>query len=525
MGVAVVSSAVLMKMTKPPEVTVTMNQSGLKSLKSDDVEFLENGAFKVEQVLLKKRNGATYVGPAIGTLDFDQERQELTDTLPWGTIKIGYRASGNKLTLTMTTTNSSGTETIQGLYYIPLTLRFPEKVKEYDGSTPLLMHNVGQVAAVKVSYGSGTLAVVSEDNAKPLMVGFPWATNRPDNTKFPLSVHTGRVNSYPDSYPTINRPITPGNTDTYVVTLRFGRADAAENKLAGDAYEKFAETFPAQLNWPDRRAIGAIFLASAQENRSSTNPRGWFGDASLNVTTPAGEAEFRKRILSVADESIRIMREMHAQGAVTWDPEGQEFSHATSYIGDPRLVDTLAPEMTPVVDEYFDRFRKAGFRVGICIRPQSLRLSADKRSAAQESVSDPTQLLIDKIAYAKKRWGVSLVYLDSNTNPTDPNALDASIVAKVAAAFPDCLLIPEHSNLRYYSYSIPYAELRHGQFGTLDSVHRAYPNASSLIYTADGPLDLYHAELASAVKRGDILMYRTWYPDPQNEKVKSLYKP
>jgi len=133
--------------------------------------------------------------------------------------------------------------------------------------------------------------------------------------------------------------------------------------------------------------------------------------------------------------------------------------------------------------------------------------------------------LIDKIAYAKNRWGTTIIYLDSNTNsPQDPSPLDAAAVQKVASKFPDCLLIPEHSNLRYYSYSIPYAELRGGRAGTTEAVRHTYPNAATLVYTADGPLDLYKAQLSEGIKHGDILMYRTWWPDPQNEKVRLLYK-
>jgi hypothetical protein len=49
-----------------------------------------------------------------------------------------------------------------------------------------------------------------------------------------------------------------------------------------------------------------------------------------------------------------------------------------------------------------------------------------------------------------------------------------------------------------------------------------YPEAFSVIYTADGPLDLYQKRLTNSVKQGDVLMYRTWFPDPQNEKVKAL---
>jgi hypothetical protein len=186
-------------------------------------------------------------------------------------------------------------------------------------------------------------------------------------------------------------------------------------------------------------------------------------------------------------------------------------------------VDMLAPEMADVIDEYFDRFRKAGLRTGVTVRPELLRVTPDKKSASQTPVPDPTDLLIDKIAYAKKRWGVSLIYIDSNVNTSDPNPLDASIIEKVAVTFPDCLLIPEHSNLRYYAYSAPYGQLTGGIYGTPDAVREIYPKAFSAIYTADGLLDIYRDGLKNGVKHGDILMYRTWFLDPQNQKVKALY--
>jgi hypothetical protein len=355
------------------------------------------------------------------------------------------------------------------------------------------------------------------------MVGFPWANNRPTSTEYPLSVHTDRVHSYPDSYPTLKRSILPKGSDQFVVSLRFGRANTTEDKLVGDVSKRFAETFPSQLNWPDRRAVGAMFLATAGQNWP-TNPRGWFNDSHVNVLTPSGRQEFRNRLLTWVETSIEIMRDMNAQGVITWDPEGQEFAPGTSFVGDPRLVDTLAPEMAEVADEYFSRFRAAGLRVGITIRPQSLKIAADKKSGSQMPVDDPTQLMIDKVSYAKKRWGITMIYIDSNINSTDPNPLDASIIQKLTAAFPDCLFIPEHSSLQYYAYSAPYQEVVKGLISTPDLVRATYPHAFSLIYTGDGLLDLYRTGLSAAVKHGDVLMYRTWYSDPQNEKVKALYK-
>jgi hypothetical protein len=521
-GVAALSFGLVhLYSTRLPSVTVEFSPAGIKSIKSGNVDFLENGGFSIQGVELRKPTGEVYFGPTLGSTDVRADRKEITKTLPWGVIKIGVATSGNRMTMTIVTTNTSNSETIQGLWYQPLTLRFPSKVKEYDGSTPLLAHDVGEVAATRVSFGTGTLAVVAEDLEKPLMVGFPWALDRPTNTVFPLSVHTDRVKMYPDSYPTIHRPIAPHQSEQFVISLRFGQANTSDEKLMGDVYRRYAQVFPSQLKWSDRRPIGAIFLAAGSPGWP-TNPRGWFGDQRLNVMTAEGRSAFKQRVLNLADNSIAILHEMNAQGMITWDIEGQEFAHATTYIGDPRAVDTLAPEMADVADEYFARFRDAGLRTGICIRPQLLRLAPDKASATQVPAADPAGLLMDKIAYAKKRWGVAMFYIDTNVNPDDPNPMDPALIQKVAAAFPDCLLIPEHATLRYYAYSMPFRELRHGLLTTPDLVREIYPNASTLIYTADGPLDYYHASLKDAVKHGDTLIYRTWYRDPQNDKVRTL---
>jgi hypothetical protein len=521
-GVAGTATAVIMRVTRPPEVTISITDAGLTSLKADKVEYLDNGNFVVEQITLRKPSGETYRASSAATQDVNPERQEVTKSYLWGKVKTNYLVSKNKLTLKITTTNASTTDTIQGVRYTPFSLRFPDKLKEYDGNIPLLANNLGEVAMVKTSWSTGTMAIVSEDIDKPLMIGFPWALDRPANLRYPLDVNIDRVESFPDSFPTIKRRIPPGGSDTFVVSLRFGRANATESALIGDMSKRFAEAFPMELKWTDHRPIGAIFLASQQEDWA-TNPRGWLQNPRLNIHTPHGLAELRQGILSLADSSIQIMRDMNAQGALTWDPEGQEFAKAINYAGDPRMVDTLAPEMSPILDEYFDRFIKAGVRVGICVRPQQLTLAADHKSWVQKPVDDPAALLMEKIAYAKKRWGATIFYLSGNTNAADPNPIDPNIVQKVAEAFPDCLLLAEHSTLRYYAYAVPYCELRQGSLGTPASVRETYPKAFSLIYTVDGPLDLYKDGLSAAVKKGDMVMYRTWFADPQNEKVKSLY--
>jgi hypothetical protein len=520
-GAAALGSVVYVKTQALPDVVTTFHSEGLAELKVGGFNFLDSGDFKVSSIVLRKPSGETYDGDCSGTVATDMAARQVTNTYPWGKVRVTYATDRNRLTMRIETQNTSP-DTIQELWYSPMTLRFPHKVAEYDGSIPLMVDSVGSPGILHVSYGSGSLVAAADDAEKPLQLGLPWATDRPTSTVFPLTINTGRVKSLPDSYPMINRPIPPGASDLYVLSLRFGRPSDTTMELAHDVLERYAKEFPATLNWPDRRPIGAIFLASAATEWPK-NPRGWLMDQNLDVTTPTGRAQLRHRILELADSSIAILRDMNAQGAITWDIEGQEFAHSISYIGDPRMAAQLAPEMQGIMDDYFRVFRDAGFRVGVCVRPQHL-VWTPGRQPKQEAAADPADELINKIAYAKGHWGASLIYIDSNVNSFDSNPLDADVIKRVAAQFPDVLLIPEHSTPRYYAYAAPYKELRQGYVSTDAAINAIYPKAFTLIYTADGPLDFNRKTLSAAVRHGDSLIYRTWFHDPQNEKVKALYK-
>jgi hypothetical protein len=237
------------------------------------------------------------------------------------------------------------------------------------------------------------------------------------------------------------------------------------------------------------------------------------------VTTPAGLAVFRTRVLAWADQSVAILKDLNAQGMITWDIEGEQFPHPTTYLCDPRVLAQAAPEMEPIADEYFRKFTSAGLRVGVCVRPQTLTLTG--QGASQDPAADPAQVLIDKIAYAKSRWGASIFYIDSNGDPNVP--LDADIIQRVAATHPDVLLVPEHENTRYYAYSAPYRELRQDQVATPDEARAAYPSAFGVIYVADGNMGRYFNDLVTAVRHGDILMTRAWFADSANADVKRVY--
>ena len=501
-----------------PQLTLAMNSSGVKSLRYRNTELLGFGEFRVLEILLKDSKGNLRPANLNGSSRVDIVHNSWTGSYSWGTVSADYKVVGSRLNITIRTRNLSQ-DIIESVAYEPIGFKFPRKVREYDGVVPLLSHNIGNPALVTMSFGKGTLVLADEDVRKPLLIGFPWALDKPTNTLFPLRVNTGRDQRFPDMLPYIHRPIAPGAEDSLTLSLRFGPPGSSPLVLGKDVLERFAQAYPSQLKWKDRRPIGSVILATLNA-KWPANPRGWFLNPTLDVTKPEGRADFKQRMLKTADTTVGILKDMNAQGMIMWDVEGEESPTAT-YVGDPRQFADFAPEMADVADEFFKKFRDAGLRVGVCIRATEAVWSPDHRTAFQLESPNPEKLLLDKITWAKRRWGATLFYLDSNGEPARP--LDAGILERLSAAEPDVLIVPEQKNVRYFASTAPYFDMREGLISVPSAVRAVYPNAFSVVNTADGPIVKRHNELLAAVKEGDILLFRSWYVDPANADIKSLY--
>lgn len=262
---------------------------------------------------------------------------------------------------------------------------------------------------------------------------------------------------------------------------------------------------PTLIHWPDRRPIGTLFLASNFYS-SDTNPRGWFNDPTLDVTGPDGAEQFRKALMKYTDRSIEVLKRTGAQGVIVWDLEGEQYSHKTSYIGDPRLLGRLAPEMAAAADEFFKRLRDAGLKVGVTIRPQQLVF--EHGQPRQSQVLDIKQILLEKIDYAKSRWGATLFYIDSNGGVRRPD--EVWQLRSLAKERPDVLLIPEHHYLPYWAFSAPYVALRKGNSSmTARWAQKLFPGSFQVLDFGDADTD--GTKLATAWRKGDILLFRAWF--------------
>jgi hypothetical protein len=244
-------------------------------------------------------------------------------------------------------------------------------------------------------------------------------------------------------------------------------------------------------------------------------------------------------LLRQAEQTVANLKRLNAQGMIVWDIEGEEYPQSTTYVCAPDEIGQVAPEMESVVkgsrhggekldDAYFKIIRDAGFRVGVCVRPQHFTLRGDGR-ATQETLPDKAvaEELIRKMRFAHDRWGATIFYVDSSVD-VHGVTLDPSILEAAAAALPDSLVIPEESTTRMYGTMAPFMTfLFHGDVGTARPVYNIYPHAFGVNLVNDvdaGKLMEHREELTDSVRRGDILMVHAGFWNPNNAMVQAIYR-
>lgn len=556
---AAVGFAVERRTAAQTSLKVTYGANGVEQISYnglvlEDVAQNPADAFHIWHMKLTDLQGKVLTGGQYGWGETNNGRQwdagSKTWTYPftWGSIRVQFAQIGDTLNMNVTETNAAGSNAVlSGASIFPLALHFPTLPAGFnDPSYPQLTYNTSGPSALAAEYGRGLVAAVVPNASKPLYSGF---------------MPTGQANSYsalistttPDGLatflPHFDRAVLPGQTDSFTVSLRFAASGTSLSTLASDAYQSWTQTWPAKLNWSDRRIIGTAYLASSPTGDASkpggypNNPRRYFNDAQasdFDVRSTSGLARFQRRVLDQAASTVQNLQRLNAQGVITWDIEGEEYPQETSYVCSPDQIAAVAPEMETTVtdknsryaglkldDAYFKTIHDAGYRVGVCVRPQHFMKNADGTAQQVYLTSDQVaNELIRKMRYAHDRWGATLFYLDS-TVETNGAVLDASIFLKAAIALPDSLLIPEESTPKFYAYAAPFKTfLFHGDLGTDAGVYSYYPNAFSvnLINDVDpSKLAAARSGITAAVRHGDVLMVHADYWQDNNPTVMQIY--
>jgi len=548
---------------------------GLAGLHGAGQDLLADGAPRLEQVVFerwvsegdppsRKRAFTKLDAPQPDSAAFDAEARRLVQKYAWGEVELAYTPRPGRLDVALTLRNRSE-EALANFRVAAMRLRYQVRpaAPAEDGkkrSPPARVQSLDDVAVLRAELAGGTLLACVETIDPP--VWFALAPVRGADGEYDVTVSGGVQAPEDGAYevPPHGRPrVEPGRDLTLEFSLRIARPGADVDALLADLYGRFRDYWKPVAPWTDRRGVGMLMLCNSAK-RSQTNPRGFWNDPKVDVTTEQGKADFRRRAMDYADRAVKVLTDVDAQGMIVWDVEGSENPHPITYIGDPRMAKTLAPEMDEVADEFFQKFRDAGLRTGVCIRPSQVYYDENKKQWSHGTGSDGlpgrgdhygklrgdvpawrffpvVERLSDKIAYAKKRWGCTIFYIDTNgiyrptgeDNRFEWQLLPASMWRRLKTLHPDVLLVPELCagdgtyHAAAWAYTATYFELDLGGVSTPRRVLRLLPDAFSVLNVSDGPFDERRAELLAAVRRGDILMFHGWWAPKVNEKVKQLY--
>ncbi len=480
------------------------------------------------------------------------------------TVKFNFNVTdSNTVKVTLDVTNNDPVNILTGIslnYFMQLML--PAAANNYANNIPIVLGAYAQNAKPMQfwngSWGSVALWPDSYTNNSYLLAYYQSA----GQTMFNPIIS----NSYSMSGKVFEDQILPGQTWRYVFNLRFGNTSDTPATLVPEAYTNLRNSFPYTLNWPDRRPIARAFIAEGTK-RSELNPRGYLNDPLLDVSSTT---LFRRRMLDAADRTLANMNNMDPkpQGLMIWDLEGQEFSHAFTYVGYPSKLAHMAPEMDRIADEYLKKFTDAGYKIGMTLRPSEFGSGATLPSTCrydtnyelsdkfiltsalfphrsylctatntwsqrglglQVTLKDDSLILENlrsKVRYSRDRWGATIFYVDSTVYPGG-TPINFEVWRTLQKEFPDTLFFPENEAPMYFGSTAPYNQANMGAFETPVGVRNIYPQAFSVIQATDGinyaDPATYNRVLAS-VKAGNILMVDGWYTSPQNKNILKVYR-
>jgi hypothetical protein len=483
---------------------VGFDDKGLSSITVDGKERLVSGTRLIWR--MKTLSGAALSTTPLSST-FDRETRKCTVAYSWGSVVMTYAPLSEGLRIGTVISNTSE-ETITELRVNMISLvSLGEDQKlgqpTFDVKGPPLIEATG---------AEGSLVYTSEPNEKPLMLELYAATD--GRTKIPVincRVNLGTDRVIVDNV-TAARPIGPGTQDKFAVEIRLGRPSSKPLDLAQEFIAHYRTTHPALLNWRDRRPILRLFfnggLPPEQAIANLENPD--------SAELPPVDPKFQAFVLGRMKTCVEAAKAANAQGVLLWDLEGNTFPHPVTYIGDPRLIRLLNPQMEMVIDQAIKILKDAGLRVGVTIRPSRVVYSKEKGTAVHShgAAKDPFLELDGKVAYAKKRWECTMFYVDTNffwrqygpEQKWQPGPIAPDVWQRLVAKYPDTLFIPEIADPADYRAAASYGEADMGNYGTPELVRAIWPNSFRVIAIEDADPFVNFDRFVACVRSKNVLM-------------------
>jgi ferric-dicitrate binding protein FerR (iron transport regulator) len=250
---------------------------------------------------------------------------------------------------------------------------------------------------------------------------------------------------------------------------------------------------PPTTPWSATSPIGRLFFTSSGVG-TRTNPRSWFDDATIDITTATGLAQFRDLVTRRTDATIAGLAAVGGRHLVINDLEGREGPGGTTYHASPQLLPILAPEMDGLADQMFSRLRQAGITCGVPIT-HAPGLTPFAAASEMAAIAD----------YATKRWNLGFVVL-WRVNPAGGAAGRSEMLAWLQRMRPELPLVIADAQTGDERWGMPMRSLPSAKAKPSEPLPAAM---EFLNFTAAD-----RADLSAWLKAGAIPMVNVWFPGP-----------
>lgn len=370
---------------------------------------------------------------------------------------------------------------------------------------------VGQSTTSSINAGYGDVPV-----AEMTWSGGKWYATDEQPTSYAADcgqIHVGSSNGGPWPVNITSYKLLEANR-TYTFNYRYVFTDFGTTikTACPDETQAWLWANSRNIRWVNRGAIASNMMATVGRQVPVTNPRAWFPDnkPAIDITTPAGLQALHDAAVSRVNYEIWSVKQVNGQGVIFWDLEGAERS-GMMYVGDPRVIPVMAPEMDAIADELMGLVKNAGLSAGICIRDNKVLIDGSAVSYVEyPSENERMWGLIGKLQYLSDRWDCRMVYLDSWKGQPDT-------LRTLSMLFPQILIMPEQPQptMFFNLYAAPF--LKADKPFAKDQTPAVYrdinPDAFSILDVSNlNPANqaARAADIKNGVANGDVFLFRGW---------------
>jgi hypothetical protein len=245
-------SSICIGATTPESLDVKFDPRGIASIKYGNTELLANGTIELRKRVTMKGTDLSNQPINEPKISFDPASNRLDETYDWGVISCGYTIDGNSIFLDVAVHNTS-TLDIRVIEMSVLRLKLPgwAEAKKWETRWPQAIETRDDPQIVPVNYDSGTLLFCGEDVTRSIGLHV-----LPEKIKDEYSLVLRE-----EGMPRMDGAIGAGDSREFKLSVRLGPKGSAEPDLASDIFSRFAEQYPSELNWKDRRPIGSINIS------------------------------------------------------------------------------------------------------------------------------------------------------------------------------------------------------------------------------------------------------------------------